>query len=102
MFIILWFDFFFSGVLLNEIVDNMKQKRNGTMKTNYKLWVYSAHDTNVAGLLHSLNVYNYKLPPYAAAVFLELRKSKNSNNTYVVTVSQYIIKQSKLYQLRSN
>ncbi|CAH1732158.1 prostatic acid phosphatase isoform X1 [Aphis gossypii] len=75
------------GVLLNEIVDNMKQKRNGTMKTNYKLWVYSAHDTNVAGLLHSLNVYNYKLPPYAAAVFLELRKSKNSNNTYVVTVS---------------
>lgn len=77
--------------MLNEIVDNMKQKRNGTMQTDFKLWVYSAHDTNVAGLLHSLNVYNHKLPPYAAAVFVELRKSKNSNNTFVVTVSQYKI-----------
>lgn len=81
----------FVGVLLNEIVDNMKLKRNGTMETDNKLWVYSAHDTNVAGLLHSLNVFNYKLPPYTAAVFLELRKSKNSNNAYVVTVCQYNI-----------
>lgn len=78
-------------MLLNEIVDNMRQKRNGTMKTDFKLWVYSAHDTNVAGLLHSLNVYNHKLPPYTAAVFIELRKSKTPNNTYVVTVSQYNI-----------
>lgn len=82
---------FFLGVLLNEIVDNMKRKRNGTMQNDFKLFVYSAHDTNVAGLLHSLNVYNHKLPPYTAAVFVELRKSKNSNNTFVVTVSQYKI-----------
>lgn len=69
----------------------MKQKQLGTMKPNVKLWMYSAHDTNVAGLLNSLNVYNYKLPPYAAAVFIELRKTKNENNSFVVTVCLYII-----------
>lgn len=73
-------------MLLNEMVHHMESKRNGTMFPNVKLWVYSAHDTNVAALLNSLNVYNYQMPPYAAAVFLELRKKKDSNNTYVVTV----------------
>ncbi|XP_025425537.1 prostatic acid phosphatase-like isoform X2 [Sipha flava] len=75
------------GVLLNEIVENMNGKRNGTLNPNVKLWVYSAHDTNVAGLLNSLNIYDKKLPPYTAAVFLELRKIENPNDTYVVTVS---------------
>lgn len=78
--------FNFSGVLLNDIVNHMKHKRSGNLDPDTKLWIYSAHDTNVAGLLNSLNVFNYKLPPYAAAVFLELRKSKNTNSSYVVTV----------------
>lgn len=65
----------------------MKQKRNNKTKLKVKFWMYSAHDSNVAGLLNSLNVYNNKLPPYASSVFLELRKKKNLNNTYVVTVS---------------
>lgn len=74
-------------MLLNEIVENMNRKRNGTLNPDVKLWVYSAHDSNVAALLNSLNIFNKKLPPYTAAVILELRKSEN--NAYVVTVSQY-------------
>lgn len=62
----------------------MKLKKFNLLQPNIKLWMYSAHDTNVAGLLNSLNVYNNILPPYAAAVFIELRKSMN--NTFVVTV----------------
>lgn len=62
----------------------MNIKRSGNLNSSTKLWIFSAHDTNVAGLLNSLNVFNYKLPPYASAVFLELRKSKNSS--FVVTV----------------
>lgn len=76
-----------SGVLLNEIVTHMSHKRNHTMKPNVKLWMYSGHDSNVAALLNSLNVYNNKLPPYTSTVFLELRKKNNFNNTYAVTVS---------------
>lgn len=78
-------------MLLNEIVENMKGKRNGTLNPDVKLWIYSAHDTNVVGLLNSLNIYNKKLAPYTAAVFLELRKSEYLNDTYVVTVSQCYI-----------
>lgn len=74
------------GVLIKEITDNMDRKRNGILDPDIKFQVYSAHDTNVAGLLNSLNVYNYILPPYASAVFLELRRNKETNNTYVVTV----------------
>jgi len=74
-----------SGVLLNEIVNHMKLKQSNKMKPDIKLWIYSAHDTNVANLLNSLNVFNYILPPYTASVFLELRK--NTNDSYVVTVS---------------
>jgi len=69
----------------------MDQKRNGILDPDIKFQVYSAHDTNIAGLLNSLNVYNYILPPYASAVFLELRRNKETNNTYVVTVCQYCL-----------
>lgn len=83
---LLLFIIMFIGVLLKEIVDHMDLKRCGNMHPDTKLWMYSAHDTNVAGLLNSLNVYNLKLPPYASAVILELRKNKKTNSTYVVTV----------------
>lgn len=81
----------FIGMLLNEIVSHMESKRNGTMKPDVKLWVYSAHDSNVAALLNSLNIYNNILPPYTSAVFLELRKNKDKNDNYVVTVCLYYI-----------
>lgn len=71
--------------MLYEIVEHMKLKRSGNLEPDLKLWIYSAHDTNVVNLLSSLNVFNYLLPPYTSAVFLELRKN-NSTNTYVVTV----------------
>lgn len=64
----------------------MERKQNGKMDPDIKLWIYSAHDTNVANLLNSLNIYNNQLPPYAAAVILELRKNITSNNTFVITV----------------
>lgn len=75
------------GALLNEIVEHMKHKQIGKLSPDVKLWVYSAHDSNVASLLNSLNIYNYLLPPYASSVIIELRKSHDVNSTHVVTVS---------------
>lgn len=63
----------------------MTHKKSGKLKQ--KLWIYSAHDSNVASFLNSLNIYNYLLPPYASSVIIELRKSQNANSTHVVTVS---------------
>lgn len=80
-----WFNF--SGPLLQDIVTHIENKLNGTLKPDVKLCIYSAHDTNIAAFLNSLNVFNNLPPPYASSVFLELRKKNNLNNTYVVTVS---------------
>ncbi|XP_050438376.1 prostatic acid phosphatase-like isoform X2 [Adelges cooleyi] len=75
------------GMLIKEIVINMNIKRNSTIKSSKKLWMYSAHDSNVAALLNALNVYNNELPPYAATVLFELRKNQTNSSSYVVTVS---------------
>ncbi|XP_050526684.1 prostatic acid phosphatase-like isoform X2 [Daktulosphaira vitifoliae] len=74
------------GMLIKEIVNHMELKSNNTLIPDRKLWVYSAHDTIIAGILNTLNVYDGKLPAYASTVLFELRKMKNSK-TFVVTVS---------------
>lgn len=58
------------GVLLSEILSHMK---NAAHSPSYKkLVMYSAHDTTVSGLQMALEVYNGRLPPYAACHFMEL------------------------------
>lgn len=74
----------------------MERKQSGKMDPDVKLWIYSAHDTNVASLLNSLNIYNNQLPPYAAAVILELRKNIKGNNTFVITVCTFFFSLCKL------
>lgn len=58
------------GPLVKEMIqhfDEVKQK-----KTEMKVYMYSAHDTTVAPLLHTLNVFNSLAPPYASLVLVEL------------------------------
>ncbi|KAJ8883246.1 hypothetical protein PR048_015087 [Dryococelus australis] len=45
------------------------------------LYIYSAHDTNVANTLQALKVFNGILVPYTSAVLREL------NSSYYITVS---------------
>lgn len=69
------------GGLLNQMVENMKQKRNATahpdMKTR-KLMIYSGHDTTVAGLLGALGVLNYTQGRinYTSTVIIEMLKDQ--------------------------
>jgi len=46
-------------------------------------FMYSAHDTTVASLLNTLEVFSGKPPPYASAVILELHKNTTSGNSLV-------------------
>ncbi|XP_046845144.1 LOW QUALITY PROTEIN: prostatic acid phosphatase-like [Xenia sp. Carnegie-2017] len=63
------------GVLLKEIIGNMNKFRSDPSKTK-KLFVYSAHDTTVIGLLSALNIYNGIPPPYSTAFIMELYYSR--------------------------
>ena len=74
----------FTGPLLGEITKHFIQKRDGTLKPNRTMWVYSAHDQTVAALLNTFGAFEIHFPPYAAAVLLELRQKAG---LYYVTVS---------------
>jgi len=61
-----------TGELLKEMFANMKSKMAGT--ENRKMFIFSGHDTNVAGMLRALNVFNNATPPYSSAVVFELHQ----------------------------
>uniref|UniRef100_A0A8D0EJR7 acid phosphatase n=1 Tax=Strix occidentalis caurina TaxID=311401 RepID=A0A8D0EJR7_STROC len=58
------------GVLVNIILNSIKQAANSSKQR--KMEVYSAHDTTIGALQIALNIFNGKLPPYAACQFFEL------------------------------
>ncbi|NXP04026.1 PPAP phosphatase, partial [Thinocorus orbignyianus] len=58
------------GVLVNAILSSIKQAANSSKPR--KMEVYSAHDTTLGALQVALNIFNGKLPPYAACQFFEL------------------------------
>ncbi|XP_028149481.1 prostatic acid phosphatase [Diabrotica virgifera virgifera] len=73
---------YFSGTLLNSILNYFDNKINGSVTQQFKM--YSGHDTNVAGLLSSLNAFNPPSPPeFASSVYFELR---NISGYYFVNV----------------
>uniref|UniRef100_A0A8C3U972 acid phosphatase n=1 Tax=Catharus ustulatus TaxID=91951 RepID=A0A8C3U972_CATUS len=63
------------GVLVNIILNSIKQAVNSSAPR--KMEVYSAHDTTVGALQIALNIFNGKLPPYAACQFFELYQESN-------------------------
>ncbi|XP_014279966.1 prostatic acid phosphatase [Halyomorpha halys] len=72
------------GPLLKDIITHMKLKRNGTLDPNRNLWLYSAHDDNVAALLNTMGVFEHHMPPFVATVMIDLRK--NAKNEFFVEV----------------
>lgn len=72
------------GPLLKEMIDHMVKKAQRTLQPDRKLWVYSAHDSTIASMLMTLNLFEHHCPPYAAMILMELRT--NLQNQYFVTV----------------
>ncbi|XP_071040528.1 lysosomal acid phosphatase isoform X2 [Parasteatoda tepidariorum] len=68
-----------AGPLLQRIIQKMQEKINGDIP-DLKFQVYSAHDTNVAVVLNSLNLFNNKMPPYCATILFELYSGKDDTH----------------------
>ena len=61
------------GPLINEIVRNSDALASGELRPEgRKLYMYSAHDTTVAPVLHTLGIFNLITPPYSSLVLFEL------------------------------
>ncbi|XP_061179876.1 prostatic acid phosphatase-like isoform X2 [Saccostrea echinata] len=76
-----------SGVLLSEIVSNMKAKIRKSLDRD--LVLYSAHDDTIVGLLSALKYFRYPdfpavQPQYSTSIAIELHENGPSN--FVVNV----------------
>ena len=69
--------------------EHFVDKTEDRLVPDRKLWIYSAHDTNVGNLLNTLGVFNYLNPPYATAVMMELRKTQEGQYFVDVSINQW-------------
>ncbi|XP_047432438.1 lysosomal acid phosphatase-like [Mugil cephalus] len=67
------------GILLGEIVKNLSKMAAPDSKQQLKLMMLSAHDTTVAALQASLNVFSGIQPPYASCHIIELYREDNGS-----------------------
>ncbi|KAI3366069.1 hypothetical protein L3Q82_009887 [Scortum barcoo] len=80
------------GILLSEIVKNLSKMAIPDPKQRLKLMMLSAHDTTVAALQASLNVFNGRQPPYASCQIFELYREDNGS----ASVSMFYRNDSKV------
>ncbi|XP_068575782.1 lysosomal acid phosphatase [Cebidichthys violaceus] len=67
------------GILLGEIVKNLSKMAVPDPKQRMKMMMLSAHDTTVAALQSSLDVFNRRQPPYASCQLFELYREDNGS-----------------------
>jgi prostatic aicd phosphatase len=61
-----------AGFLLKKILQDSVSKQNGTLSEERKVFLYSAHEFNVATMLRTLNVFYRHVPPFGATIFFEI------------------------------
>lgn len=54
--------------------DMLAVTRDSNKERRTKVFMYSAHETNIVGVLRALNVYQTHIPFYSSAVVVELWK----------------------------
>ena len=69
----------------------MVDKRDGVKKPDYKMIMYSAHDTTVANFLMALGVFDPQTPPYRSLVLIELWKNDLGKYQVKVRVGFYSV-----------
>lgn len=74
-----------AGVLLADILNVTKAAIAGNTDQP-KLYLYSAHENNVAALMAAINVFKAHQPKYGSTISLELRR-KTSTGEYGFIVS---------------
>ncbi|XP_077370492.1 lysosomal acid phosphatase isoform X2 [Festucalex cinctus] len=85
------------GILLGEIVKNLSQAAKSKEMQRLKMMMLSAHDTTMAALQSSLNVFNGRQPPYASCLLIELYSDGGS-----LSVSMFYRNESRIqpYELQ--
>lgn len=60
------------GFLIKEIFDRFFHKIEGDLNPDRSIWIYSAHDSTIANVLNTLQLFEPHFPPYTATILFEL------------------------------
>lgn len=75
-----------SGILIGEIVKNMRDKMDERLNPNRKMFAYFSHEQTLIDFLHTLGMKNLFKPGYGAAAFVELHKIRGEHYVKVNTI----------------
>ncbi|KAJ8657497.1 hypothetical protein O0I10_006799 [Lichtheimia ornata] len=82
------------GSLLGDIRDRMVARADGSDKKTgedaRKLYIYSGHDTTIAPLLISMDVFNKRWPPFSSSIVFELFKQKGGGSWFGRSQKSYV------------
>lgn len=53
-----------AGFLVREMLDRFTQKIGSTLTPDRSVWIYSAHDTTIAGVLNALQLFEVRILIY--------------------------------------
>lgn len=76
------------GFVIRQIFDHFTAKIKGTLSPNRIMYLYSAHDTNIASILNAFGLFaefGYHIPPYAASLHFDLYKTKDNHHYMQLT-----------------
>jgi prostatic aicd phosphatase len=65
-----------SGFLLKKIITDTESKMRNLLPQNRKMFLYSAHEYNIAFLMKLLGIYYPHIPPYGAYILVEIHNVK--------------------------
>ncbi|KAL1458069.1 hypothetical protein WDU94_008244 [Cyamophila willieti] len=65
------------GPLVTKIIDSMLDKRNGSLSPDYKMMLFSGHDTTVSIILHTLGYDKLVKPDFGSSILFELHCINN-------------------------
>lgn len=75
---------------MKKIIDDSKAKAANKTLQNTKIFLYSAHESNLAHLLRFLGIFQPHIPPYGSYIAIEIH---NVQGTRTIKVSNTISKQ---------
>lgn len=72
------------GPLVGEMVKHMIEKRDGALRPEYKMFMYSGHDVTIGDFLMALDIFDPQSPPYRCIIMVELWKTKAGKHKVMV------------------
>ncbi|NP_001315418.1 venom acid phosphatase Acph-1 [Apis cerana] len=77
----------YGGPLLRIFTKHMLDVVSGTQKKKRKIYLFSGHESNIAAVLHALQLYYPHVPEYSSSIIMELH---NIEGTHYVKIVYYL------------